>query len=104
MTDDPDLTPIDDDHDIALALDELSRSCRCSVELIVTLVHEGVIAPRDGSAPAGWRFGGAALRRARRAVRLSLDLQVNPPGVALALDLLDEIARLEAALARKPRI
>lgn len=102
MSDAPDPTPIVDD-DIVLALDELSRSCRCSVELIVALVHEGVIAPQGDNAPAGWRFGGDALRRARRAVRLTCDLELNPPGVALALDLLDEIARLEAALARKPR-
>lgn len=95
------MSDVQDPMDIVLGLDDLSRSCRCSVELIVTLVHEGVIEPQ-GDAPQGWRFGGEALLRVRRAVRLVNDLEVNPPGVALALDLLDEIARLEAVLMRRP--
>jgi chaperone modulatory protein CbpM len=41
-----------------------------------------------------WRFSGAALRRARIALRLERDLGVNLPGVALALDLLEELQRL----------
>lgn len=88
------------DDDIVLGLDELSRSCRCSVELIAAFVDEGVIEPR-GEAPTDWRFGSDALRRARRATRLALDLDINPPGVALVLDLLEEIERLEASLARR---
>jgi chaperone modulatory protein CbpM len=38
------------------------------------------------------------LRRARLAVRLERDLEVNLAGVALALDLLEEIDRLRRAL------
>ena len=83
---------------IALRVEELSRSCRCSVELIVSLVHEGAI-PAQGERPQDWRFGGEELARARRAVRLARELDINPPGIALALDLLEEIDRLRAALA-----
>lgn len=86
------------DDDLRLGLDELSRHCRCSVELIVALVDEGALEPRAGMAPADWSFGLQSLPRARRAVRLALDLELDPPGVALALQLLDEIARLRAAL------
>ena len=78
----------------------LGRSLRCDVQLIVTLVQEGVLEPEGGDAPADWRFEGSALRRACRAVRLVRDLDLNPPGVALALQVLDEIERLEAALQR----
>jgi len=78
----------------------LGRSLRCDVQLIVTLVQEGVLEPQGGDSPAEWRFEGVALRRACRAVRLVRDLDLNPPGVALALQLLDEIERLEAALGR----
>ena len=78
----------------------LGRSLRCDVQLIVTLVQEGVLEPPGGDSPAEWRFEGVALRRACRAVRLVRDLDLNPPGVALALQLLDEIERLEAALGR----
>ena len=36
----------------------------------------------------------------RLAARLTRDLELNAPGVALALDLLDRIAELESRLAR----
>ena len=99
MNDAPQQPHVIFDEDIRLGLDELGRSLRCDVELIVLLVHEGVLEPQ-GEAPADWRFAGTALQRARRAVRLARDLEINPAGVALALELLDEIRRLEAALAR----
>ncbi|MDT3678258.1 MAG: chaperone modulator CbpM [Burkholderiaceae bacterium] len=55
------------------------------------------------AARAQWRFSGSALRRARLATSLSRDLEVNPPGVALALDLIDEIDALRAMLHRMGR-
>jgi chaperone modulatory protein CbpM len=88
------------EEDIQLSLDELSRSLRCEVELIVTLVHEGAL-EAQGTGPAEWRFAATALQRARRAVRLARDLEINPPGVALVLQLLDQIRRLEAELGRE---
>jgi len=48
----------------------------------------------QGDTPLDWRFSGDAMRRTRLALRLSRDLDINPPGLALVLDLLDEIARL----------
>jgi chaperone modulatory protein CbpM len=90
------LPPVFVDEDIGLQ--DLTRSLRCNTELIVTLVHEGVLEPL-GDSPDDWHFAGAALQRARSAVRLMRDLEINPPGVALALELIDEIRRLEAALA-----
>lgn len=85
------------EDEVRLDIEALGRSLRCEVDLIVALVHEGVLEPQ-GASPAEWHFGAAALLRARRAVRLARDLDVNPPGVALALQLLDEIHRLEAVL------
>ena len=40
------------------------------------------------------------LRESRLAARLTRDLDLNPPGVALALELLDEIDALHARLHR----
>ena len=57
---------------------------------------EGALVPDEGE--AGWRFSGAALARTRTAARLARDLGVNVPGVALALELLDEIAALRERL------
>jgi chaperone modulatory protein CbpM len=99
MTDPMHLPPVFVDEDIGLG--DLSRSLRCNTELIVTLVQEGVLDPL-GDTPADWHFAGAALQRARRAVRLMRDLEINPPGVALALELMDEIRRLEAVLTWPP--
>lgn len=87
-----------DEDELRVGLDDLSQRCHCSVELIVALVHEGALEPQAGAAPAEWTFDVPALLRARRAVRLAHDLELNPPGVALALQLLEEIQRLRAAL------
>jgi chaperone modulatory protein CbpM len=86
------------EEEIHLTLQELCRACRASEEYVTTWVFEGVLEP-IGEAP-DWRFTGQSLRRARLALWLTRDLEVNPPGVALALDLLDEIAALQARLQR----
>ncbi len=80
-----------------LSLEDLCRVCVARSEQIVALVDEGILQPR-GPAPAAWRFRGIALARASRALRLQRDLQLNLAGVALALDLLDEIEALRAEL------
>jgi len=89
-------TCIVEEH-LELGVDELGHACRCSREWIVTLVHEGVLQPRDPAA-SEWRFGGESLKRARQATRLQRDLELNVPAVALVLDLLDRIEALERRL------
>ena len=78
---------------------ELCRACHASEQQVELWVIEGVLQPRGDSREA-WRFGGDSLARMRVAMRLMRDLEVNTPGVALALDLLDRIAELESRLAR----
>lgn len=87
------------DHDFQLTLVELSRACGAREEQLRVWVLEGVIEP-IGERPQDWRFPPPALRRARLAARLTQDLDLNPPGAALALDLLDQIAELKARLRR----
>ena len=84
---------------IEFTLVELCQACSAQEEHVQAWVLEGVLAP-VGESPQDWRFSGESLRRARLALRLARDLEVNPPGVALALDLLDEIAELRARLRR----
>ncbi len=88
---------VDDDTEMTLV--ELCQACSVHEDDVRVWVSEGVLHP---SAEPGhpMRFRGASLRRARVAVRLTRDLEVNTPGVALALDLLDEIAELRSQLAR----
>lgn len=87
------------EEQVQLTLVELCQACSAEEEHVTAWVFEGVLEP-VGESPEEWRFGGESLRRARLALRLSRDLELNPPGVALALDLLDEIAELRARLRR----
>ena len=83
----------------SLTLVELSRACRVDSTTILALVQEGVLSPvQPGAEP--WRFAGASLQRARRALRLTQGLDLSPHGVALVLELLDRIDALEARLAQ----
>ena len=87
------------EEDLHLSLAELARACRAAEEQIQVWVVEGVLVP-IGDSPAQWRFAGASLRRARLAITLTRELEINTPGVALALDLMDEIEALKASLRR----
>ena len=85
------------DDQIELSLAEICEACSASSEWIVELVEEGVLEP-IGTEPAEWKFHGPSLAKAHAAIRLHRDLDINLAGVALALDLLEEIEDLRARL------
>jgi chaperone modulatory protein CbpM len=95
-------TVLDDQH--LLTVEEVCRVCAVRVEYIEELVEEGLITPQvdkvDTQRSAGkqgprtWRFTGMHMRQARIAAHLQSDLGVNLAGVALALQLLDEVETL----------
>lgn len=101
------------DEQNLLTITEISRICSVQTEYIVELVEEGLIAPEtspeaaEKDQPRTWRFTGTHMRQARIASHLQSDLGVNTAGVALALQLLDEVetlrARLEAMGATRSR-
>jgi chaperone modulatory protein CbpM len=80
-----------------LTVRDLSRMCAVDERHIVEFVEEGVLTVVEVGT-AEWRFSGAALRRARRALRLERDLELNLAGVALALELMDELENLRREL------
>ena len=80
-----------------LTVAELSRICAVDERHIVELVDEGVVSVVE-IGTTEWRFSGTALRRTRLALRLERDLELNLAGVALALDLMEELERLRRAL------
>jgi chaperone modulatory protein CbpM len=88
-----------DEHAV-FSLYELSTACRISVELLIEMVEEGIVAPA-GNEPRGWTFCGLDVLRIHTAIRLQRDLRVNLAGAALALDLLAEIERLRGRLDNK---
>ncbi|MBS1177819.1 MAG: transcriptional regulator, MerR family [Proteobacteria bacterium] len=85
------------EEDVQMSLAELCRACGTERELVVQLVEHGVVEPQ-GAGPQAWVFAGTSLQRTRVALRLLRDLELNLPGAALAVDLLDEITRLQRAL------
>ena len=85
------------EEEVHLTLVELCQASHVPEQEIQAWVIEGVLEPEGGS-PQEWRFAGASLRRALTALRLSRDLDVNLAGIALALDLLDEITALRSRL------
>jgi chaperone modulatory protein CbpM len=102
-TSDPPLAGEILEYGIPFTVHELCRLCAVDRACIQALVEEGiVVAERD--AEGDWRFSGGAPRRVRTALRLHRDLEINLAGVALALELLEELDRLRRALdAATPR-
>lgn len=82
-----------------LSLAQVCAGCNVSVEWVVDLVREGGLAPR-GRDPRRWRFAASTVARINRARRLHRDLGLNAAGLAVTLDLLDEIDRLRRRIAR----
>lgn len=88
------------DERLRFTLRDMCRVCGVHAEFLMELVEEGIIVPetprrgRRMTAAHRWHFDGIAVVRVQRAVRLQQDLGVNLPGVALALELLDELESL----------
>jgi chaperone modulatory protein CbpM len=80
-----------------LTVKDLSRMCAVDERHIVEFVEEGVLSVVEIDTPE-WHFTGAALRRARLALRLERDLEINLAGVALALELMEELHALRREL------
>ena len=87
------------DEHTELSLNDLSRACSSSAEWIIELVEQGALEPINYQ-QTQWRFTGSSLQKARTAMRLQRDLGINLAGVALAMDLLDEVEHLRTRLRR----
>jgi chaperone modulatory protein CbpM len=99
-SDDQVLTGTIFDQSAILSIKDLSRMCQVDERHIVEFVEEGVLNVVE--VRSEWHFTGDALRRARLALRLERDLELNLAGVALALDLIEELQRLRRELEARP--
>lgn len=86
------------DEATELTLDELCDACSSTSEWVIELVEEGVLEPIVYQQTTQWYFSASSLQRAQAAMRLQHDLAINLSGIALALDLLDEIDTLKSRL------
>jgi chaperone modulatory protein CbpM len=87
------------DEGVQLSVTELTEFCQLSRTQVERMVGEGMLHPH-GSGPDHWCFSGFEVKRARRALRLQRDLDLNLAGAALALDLIEEIEQLRARVRR----
>jgi len=85
-------------------LDELCQFCQVSAKVVIKFIEYGVINPSEGDSPEYWRFHQSVQIRTDKALRLKQDLGINVSGVALTLELLDEIAKLKSELNHLSRI
>lgn len=83
-------------HETSLSLEEVCEICAISADFMQDLISYDIV-HRDGR-PAEWRFNINELRRIKTALRLQRDLEVNLAGVALVLDLLDQLKEIETKM------
>ena len=88
------------DEQVTISLTEICQACSCRSEWVADLVSEGILEPL-GAENDEWLFSGTSLSTAQAAQRLQRDLGVNIAGVALVLELLDDIKSLRAQLLRQ---
>lgn len=91
------------DESTSVTLGELCRGCGISAEFVFNLVAEGLLEPA-GRDPTRWRFPAEDVTRVQAALRLQRDMELNLPGAALALDLLDEVQRLRSRVRTLERL
>lgn len=85
------------DRDEVCSLDELCQASKADADWIAELVEHGVVQP-IGGAGLPWRFASISVVRVAKAQRLERDLGLNAAGVAMVLDLIEEIDGLRARL------
>ena len=86
------------DEQLEFTLDQVCQVTGVQARVVAHLVDEGLLEPKGESA-THWRFPATALVHLARARRLQEDLGVNVAGIALALDLLDEVRALRTRVA-----
>jgi chaperone modulatory protein CbpM len=79
---------------------QVSAICGVEPQRISDLVGYGIVAPQ-GAQPTSWHFSETAIQRLMKAVRLHRDLGIDRQGLALSLELLDEIDRLRNLIDRQ---
>jgi chaperone modulatory protein CbpM len=80
---------------VQLDLAEFCEAADLTDVYVIEIVEHGILEPQGGP-PRDWRFTDYELTLAKRAAKLRRDLELEWEGVALALDLLEEVRELRA--------
>lgn len=78
---------------ITVCTSEICQLVEVTEQDMIDIVSHGIIQPHDMQATE-WQFDDEVVAEIARATRLRRDLQINWAGVALALELLDEVNTL----------
>ena len=76
-----------------LSFSELCLQTGVAESMVVEIIEQGIVEP-VGDNPGEWLFSPAMLVLTKKAVRLHRDLDVNWAGIALAIELLNEVEQL----------
>ena len=80
---------------VQLDMERFCEEANIPATYVIEIVEHGIIEPQ-GHAPHVWRFDDDEIIVAKRAVKLRDDLHIEWEGVALALELIDEVKQLRA--------
>lgn len=90
---------IESQHEhVLFTLEEVCERCDIHVDIIIEMIEYGIVEPVEPieqSTESIWYFNSHALVRLQRAQRLMNGLELNLSGVALSLELMDEIEELQ---------
>ena len=87
-------------RDTAYDLDSLARLANVHPALVSQYVRRGLLDPLDDRGEHEWRFDDRSLHLLRRIQRLRSELGVNINGVAVILELLQQLEDLRQEVAR----
>lgn len=76
-----------------LSFTEVCLQTGAAEHTVVEIIEQGIVDP-IGDSHDEWLFSPAMLIQTQKAVRLHRDLEVNWAGIALAIDLLNEVEEL----------
>jgi chaperone modulatory protein CbpM len=79
----------------SLSFQELCLVTELPSQTIVQIVEQGIIEP-VGDGPEDWVFSTHMITVTKKACRLHNDLEIDWPGIALAISLIEELERLRA--------
>lgn len=87
-----------EEHATTFTLEEFCELCGVDINCIIEMVQVGILTPAAGARKSSWQFSVFQLQRVKKANRLQNDLKLNMEGVALSLELLDQIGSLRRQL------
>ena len=74
-------------------LEGLCEVTKLPSDIVIEIVEQGIVDPA-GECPQDWVFNTQMISVTKKAVRLHRDLDIDWPGIALAISLIDEIELL----------